>query len=101
MYFILTMPKTTAQEKADANHMAWALLTFLSVDATSYDDADVVIALKHAGVRGFNSNFLGLSVLDIDDLHVPANLTKGTPEKALGISDSFIRKLKKMARMTL
>ena len=81
--------------------MRWTLLTFLSITATFYDDADVVIALKHAGVKGFNSHFLGLSVLDIEDLHVPPNSTKGTPEKALGISDSFIRKLKKMARMTL
>ena len=60
--------------------MKWALLTCLAVDGTSYDDADAVLALKHAGVKGFNSHILGLSVLDIDDLYVPADATKGTPD---------------------
>ena len=51
------MSSTIAAAKADADRMKFALLTFLSVDATSYDDADVVRVLKHAGVKGFNLPF--------------------------------------------
>ena len=57
------MTSTIAQEKADADRLKYAMLNFLSIGATGYDDSDVVLALKHAHVKGFNGQFLGLSVL--------------------------------------
>ena len=75
------MTSTIAQVKADADRLKLALMTHLSVGETGYDDNDIVVALKHAGVKGFNGQFLGFSVLDIDDLVVPATTT--APEKPL------------------
>ena len=86
------MTSTIAQVKADADRLKLALMTHLSVGETGYDDNDIVVALKHAGVKGFNGQFLGFSVLDIDDLVVPANATNGTPEKPLSISDRRLLK---------
>ena len=87
------MTSTIAQVKADADRLKLALMTHLSVGETGYDDNDIVVALKHAGVKGFNGQFLGFSVLDIeDDLVVPATTT--APEKPLNISDRRLLNLR-------
>ena len=61
-----------ATDPADQDRLRDALVNLLDVTATDWETSDLKAALVHAGVRGFNNDFISLSTDDIAQLYVPA-----------------------------
>ena len=86
------MTTSTASAKADAACLKWAGITLLGVDALDYEKLDEARAFEAAGIMGFNSEFIGSSPDDFDDLQVPISADGSIPAHPLKIA--IRRKLK-------
>ena len=73
--------------QTDADCLKCCCINFWNVPAQDYNDQDIPHALHHAGVVGFNADFIGLAEVDIDALVVPALPDGTTPERRLHIMD--------------
>lgn len=59
----------------DRADLKYALVEFLGIDAATYDQNEIVLALQHAGVETFQRHFVTLSEESIMDLELPATGT--------------------------
>ena len=61
------MPVTRNQVTPDAVKLKHALTKLLDVDELeeNYKKSNIVLALSHAGVQGFEGDFLGLATEDL------------------------------------
>ena len=83
---------STTRANTDAGKLKWALTHLLGVPTTQvdYDGDDIVKALHHAGVQGFNDDFTVLTEDDLSRLTIPPD-DPSHPHQPLPISK--IRKL--------
>lgn len=70
------MPTTATSTAADVARLKFVTTDYLGADALNYDNDPIVRAFRAAGIRGFNSDFIGLSMSDIDDLVDPVTGTR-------------------------